>query len=340
MKDRYLVRKDPTSGKVEILLILDAGPPIKAICVNKSVQSDTGFDNKFINTISKFNEFRSKSAYYLDAASNQFPILFGGQSTEDEFVLHTPFKNQDIKSGSPFYRMSSLEDFFKNQIDFNSPALCHFVKGMEIIPYEQLPFMFKGYECYFATGLHAMTYGINLEAKAANLPMLNRQNDSKPQDAAMSILGDIMGMFQEAAPSLMHASVFLHLRDTRPEISNAEILEITRMSIAVSETEGSQVMDVFKKFSLQEIEEKYRSLFDDPPIFKLLENFDLRFDAMRKIGLNPVAYDLSVVDTMSKLGPKPKPKNDSQNSGSRKPNLVQKINKFSDIVKGPSDETP
>lgn len=333
-KGQYLIYENKKSDVFLIWVCVDLGGRLVWVCVNKAIgEIAISFSPEQSSKIEHFNTVYGNRSTYFNEAKIPLPVLDGGQASDDGFVLHTNFRDQPTKKHMDvMYNFTPIDDFFSHVTDENAPQYILFVKGYhEFSALEQTAFLVTD-NWHTRTGLHAISYGINANAKATHIDILRKPEKTEAKVGGFdlgALMSGLMGIMQEAMPSMMHATTYSYLFKQNPQAAPEELHQATRMAIAVSETETNKVADIYMKHTKEETQEMYEKAFKGGFEFNLLREFDKRTGALKALGLNPIIYDFGVMEMMK---PTPKPKAQS-NAGSRALSLEQRLNQLAAIAK-------
>jgi len=299
----YLVCPAADSANPEIYLLLDVGQEQWGICVNREYpvsaeEIKTDKPTTFAITFSK--RYEAKGFVAKPKGRIFLPILQGGHSHKGLFVLHTALPGtQDKKIINNMYRLSTLVDFFEKTKLVPHNGFIQFVNGYRKFGPSEIKEGIARHGWSVRMGMHAFTYGVNLEEKAKRLSELKPNPLSGSATGGLDfakMMQSMMAMSHEAAPSIMHASVAGYLLKFNPELDPKARHETVRMMIAISETEGNDVAQVMRKYTAQEIISKYDDVIAGGFELKMLESFDRRISMLESFWLNPLFYDSITTD--------------------------------------------
>lgn len=304
---KYLItnRNFVFSNSPEIFLLLQTGDKIKGVCINKPILTST--DAGRVEPLTYGLLARANEDYQngLFDGMQRFPVMNGGPDDEEFYLLHTNEggKTKSEKFFRGLYCISGYLDYHSRQEMEDIPGYRALVRG-----YKNLTIL--DFFCNVATGdwevrsgLHFMTYGVNLDAKIHHINLLHKPSRTSEKVEGLdvgAVVNQLMDLGQEVLPSITYASIYAYLKSTS-DLTEEEITEAARAVLAVHDDEGGKIEGVLLKYTHEELLAKLNSFRSAGMKMELLANYNARCRALTDLGLNHVAYDAHVARWM--LGP-------------------------------------
>ncbi|MGL1921236.1 MAG: hypothetical protein OCD03_09415 [Hyphomicrobiales bacterium] len=342
LSGKYLITRNKFAFKNEpeiFLLLEEEDNQITGVCVNEFVilnseqnkTSEVALASMFAD---HFEEAGSK--FYIPLLHS--PVLKGGSDeTSSFYFIHTGYDGATESQVylENFYYKNNVKQFVESIVENSFPTFAQLVYGSQKFTREEININRTSGDWELRWGLDWMTYCPQLERKFKYVGMLHKEEATDHKIGKLDIgnlMQQIMGLFQEAGPSMMSTATFAYYRN-ETDLNDEEILEAVRMTIAISETEGNNVTEIMEKYTHTEIISQYNDMLNGKYEFKLLDQFDKRRAMIEDLGLNPIAYDAHVARSAFGLINKPekKPQEEKNDSSS---NLERTLAGLMNIVKG------
>lgn len=335
----YLICPDSDPHNPKIYLLLDVEGETIGICVNREFRYDatakeTGPLSAAINILGQYE----KLGWVKKNRPDHLPILDGGDAVRGMFVLHNVFKGVEVSDPiSKMYQVTLLDDYLEQIKTAQIAGYVNFVYGFQRFNTSEISANVASGKWERRTGLHAMTYGTNLTAKARHIEALRLPASTKMNIGGFDIgnmMGGIMHLFKDVQPAMMHSGVISYLKSTNPTSTYEDNLRVLRMMIVVAESEGNDLAKVMKKYTHTEWVEKFNAAVEGGLHFKLLQDFDGRQDMLRDLGFDPFIYDFFTSGMFA--GVKPGLSSTKKPSGSSQ-NLKRTLDKLAELAKSRVD---
>lgn len=288
----------------EIFLLLERDGPIKGVCVNQwaSEETESSGDSN-IRMCTEFTDFFVKGGAEFYLPHLKTPLLDGGpHNPEEYFVLHTGYKKtkntKEYLKG--MYYTTPLSEFASTIKEKNYPHYSCIVSGVFNIDMTTFSLALLSKSWATRSGLHAITYGGNLDRKINHIDLLKKAENTGWSEAGLDMGGlmtQLMDFVTEAGVSIIAVGAYGYLK-TETDLNDDEIVEATRAMIVVKEAESSDLNDVMKKYTHSELIEKFEKVRENGLKIKLLEEYDARRAMLLDLGLGPFYYDHHVFEVV------------------------------------------
>lgn len=333
MNGDYLICPSDDEADPFIYLLLEIEGDQCGICVNREYHVINGLARvKPINQVLEFSAWYERLPLLTKPTGRRhLPILQGGSSVDDVIVLHNALPGTFLnKATQDMYRVSPLDDFLRDAPVKPFDAFVQFVKGYRRFKEGEIVagIFSSGWE--LRRGLHAFAFGPCLEEKSTHISTLKKHEPTSEKVGKFdlgALFSSTMQMFHEAAPSIMHHAVAGYLFSKYPGLDREQVLQTTRLMIAVSETQSNDITDIMRKYTAAEVIAMYDRAVADGFEFKLLKEFDSRIQLLRRLGFNPLAYDV-ITSRVFAQG-----RTASDRSDGRADDLESAIDKMEEIIK-------
>jgi hypothetical protein len=333
MNGDYLICPSDDEDDPFIYLLLEIEGDQCGICVNREHHVINGLARvKPMKQILEFSGWYERFQLVTRPTGRRhLPILQGGSSVDEVIVLHNALPGTFLnKAMKDMYRVSPLDDFLRGAPVKPFDAFVQFVKGYRRFKEGEIVagIFSSGWE--LRRGLHAFAFGPCLEEKSPHISTLKKHeptNEKVEKFDLGALISSTMGMFHEAAPSIMHHAVAAYLGSKNSNLDFEKVLQTTRLMIAVSETQSNDITDIMRKYTGAEVIAMYDSAVADGFEFRLLKKFDKRIQMLRQLGFNPLAYDV-ITSRVFAQG-----RTASDSSDGRADDLESAIDKMEEIIK-------
>lgn len=306
----------------EIFLLFEMSGDLWGICINKHLVENG--DEKLLSVY--VDEFKNHG---LEIAPETLQaILFdGGRKNSAELGAINTGTVEDFSKKQPVEYMYNIVPFdkFSSNLKRNQiPIRFVFFTGMEKLDRNIVKENISAGNWEQRFGFHAITYSKHADVKINSIDLLTRQyfKISKDMSDIISLMREIMHM---ASPYIMRAGVASYCKARHPEFSDSEILDTTRMMVAVSNAEGNDITDVMEKYTHQEVIALYRKLTEKGKIFDLLNALDEQIKLLRSLRINHMIYDDEIARIILK---------DSSDVSRTDNNMEGQLENWADIIKG------
>lgn len=334
MNGHYLICPEEGSIEPAIYILLEQDERIIGICVNKAQAQDDEFTKNYpVDSVRNFLELNKGQNWYSDANDFPFHVLSGGHSSNELFVMYNSNIDESGKDHfSKMYRISKFSEIGEliEQGKITGPA--NVVRGYREFSRREIERKIQDSEWNLRFGLHAITYGPVLPIKAHYISSLREPRKTGEEIAGLDIgnfLGGLMHLMKDFQPSLMHVGVIGYLNQANPNASYSDNLKIVRMMVVIADSESNDIAKIMRTHTHAEIVEKYDRLIEGGFQFRLLEEFDQRYEMLSKLGFDPYWYDVIT----GQLFVSPNSGDDKQGMSGRAQDLGRTMRKLSEALK-------
>ena len=336
----YLITKANfiSSHESEIFLLLQSEENIYGICVNRYVWvNEEESDTPSAAMSSMFADQFEKHGAQFYVPKLHSPVLNGGGGDASSFFyLHTGYggaKNA-LECLENVYYLSEIKDFVTSITEDSYPFYTCLVYGRHVLDIDTISLELLAGNWELRTGFHAMTYGPQLDKKMDYIDKLTQSVSTSEKLGRFdfgNLLISMMGMFNEATPSLMSTAVYGYLLN-ETDLNEEEILKAVRVSIGITETEGDDITAVLEKYTHQELMKMYKRILKGGMEFKLVREFDERREMLTALGLHHFLYDYHVTEVM--CGKPSKEKKQRLKTGGRTKDLERQLSSIAEMIRG------
>jgi hypothetical protein len=280
----------------EIFILRQFGQDVYGWCVNQ------------ISDLKPIDVFKHRLCYEqpLFRVAMESPQLLnmpiftssGNDKPEHVHVLMCDHFSGDnyINTADQSYSIKTLEDFLPIYFR-DGPYPFIFVTD----PHEfdlfvlVMNYMMENWHPY--NGLHGLAYGLVAEKKMDSLDLLQpheKLGSEKFNSKIWEGAANLSWFHNEIIPSVNRAKAWAYFQRHHPDMSAEDELQAFRMSLAVSEAETRDFLKVLAKYTLPEIEERYKRAIDKGVEVHYLSKFDKQTQMLEATGIAPLPYHLSV----------------------------------------------
>ena len=334
------------SDSPEIFLLLqdnELSQPF-GVCLNKPILVSVSPDTVEPLTYGLLAEVNKDFDVPVFANRKQLSVLNGGPDSKDLFVLHTGLnKVENLKCQKyvkDIYYLSEANDFIDLCEKNTLPDYLTLIRGRHNFDMPRLSENIASKKWELRSGMHAMAYGILLNEKLKNISILSQMQQTSSSSeifpGAGGFFDRLKTTFDEASISLMFASVrAFYITETN--LTDDQILEAARMSIAISEAEANNVIETMEHYTHEDILTIYEMLLKRRFEFKILDRFDRQNVALKEFGLTYISYHIHVAQSVYQLkknsGRNPISQMPNTRMSSKAENLKRNLVQFAEIVK-------
>lgn len=303
---------------VEIFVLIPFGNTLTGVCLNAYIPDNSVPSGEA--PIMRATDFRDKfetdeTRWFAPILIR--PVLYGGpSSTSAMFVLHDGCRNDPCPTEylKNRYYISMMDDFFEIIKSQDRPLLFQFVRGWHEFDESQVESEWKSGAWEIRSGQDHVAYGINLSSKKKYLDQLKKHapGDRLGKIEGLSgIVGGLINFSQEIGVCIMANAAHLYFTN-ETNLDHGEIAEATRMAIAVSERDGSDLVTTMRKYTHQEIIKKYDEIQSASFKLKFLEAYDRQQQMLKELMIVPEDYyhhvaRLTFESGRTPAGPAPEP---------------------------------
>ena len=340
MNGNYLICPDDAGTGDKIYLLLQVEGDLIGIRIDRGFKYSAEAQEKDpLKLVIEVLRRYEKIGWVVNSREEPLPILDGGDDKKGLFYV---YNDLDASSTDPIARMYSakyLGDFVNYLISDRPVGFMQAVNGFDRFDEATIAREVIEGKWKLLTGLHALFYAPNLEAKRNYLSTLRAPNVTNLKLGKFdlgNLFGGVTHLFSEAQPSMVHAAVAAMLRSTNPDMSEEQRVRVYRLMIAVSEKEGIDVTEVMRKYTSPELVRIYDEVIEGGFRLKLLEKFDTRLDMLRELGFVPSHYDRITAAVI--FNPNSGKTKQKEPLSGRARQLESTISKLAEVVKSKGDE--
>ncbi len=289
---------------VEIFLLLENEDGIRGYCVNAYVARDGGHrfesDPHCAKCLGDLHDAFVEANYRIGEAAMSIPLCFGGPDGKDEdyAFLHTgPGSFERMRVYSKFtYHVTPFREFVSGLVRPN-PCFASCYAGYQRFSGEEIHQACVAGDWSLRVGLHHLAYSRNFHAKpqfVERLPVIRQPDSLDAMSVMQSLFHPLMMLAHERHITMARMTVHIYfdsIKGTPVDPTHAD--EIARVMLALTETEGKDVLRIAEEYTLSEIFDLYKKISANGIEIKLVKDFDDRKAMLEVLGLDSLHFDWS-----------------------------------------------